>query len=191
MADKLKVLSVDPQARVATLALHKGVYPLDVIYGAAYVLIDRAYILLDRDSDGRTLVRIESKADEPTEDDLRALVGEFSNELLAQALRRKITQQNRGILEAIVTQAIAGATGALVPGAVEEDEDEDLDFLDDPLGIAVPWEEKFSKEARKNEPEPSPTTAGTAGPGDSGGYRPVPPGGEGAQPDGGGAEGDE
>jgi hypothetical protein len=32
-------------------------------------------------------------------------------------------------------------------------DDDDLDFLDDPLGIAVPWEEKFSKEARKKQNE--------------------------------------
>jgi His-Xaa-Ser system protein HxsD len=153
---------------VATLALDRGLYPLDVIYGAAYVLIDRAYVLLDKAQDGRTLVRVRTK--EPTDAaGLEALAGEMANELLSQALRRKIAQQNRPLLEAIVTQAIAGASGALLPGAV--DEDDSLDFLDDPLGIAVPWEEKFSKEAKKAAAAVE-TTSGTAGPGDSGGFRP-------------------
>ena len=47
-----------------------------------------------------------------------------------------------------MTQAISGASGALLPGLLEDD---DLDFLDDPLGGVVPWEEKFSKEARAKE----------------------------------------
>ena len=58
--------------------------------------------------------------------------------------------KNKAELEAIVTQAITGASGALLPGLMDDD---DLDFLDDPLGIAVPWEEKFSKEARKKQKE--------------------------------------
>jgi len=142
------ILQLDPQTGIAEVALERNLYPLDVIYGAAYVLIDRAYLLLDRRaSDGRITVRIESR-DGADESALRALVGEFSNELLNQALRRKITRQNKVELEAIVTQALAGATGALLPGDMDDD---DLDFLDDPLGIAVPWEEKFSKEARAAE----------------------------------------
>ena len=65
--------------------------------------------------------------------------------LLSQALRRKVVKQNSKIIEEIVTQAIAGAAGATLPQDFME-EDDDLDFLDDPLGIAVPWEEKFKKD---------------------------------------------
>ena len=141
---KSPLIALDEKSGVAVLTLDRGLYPLDVVYGAAYVLIDRAYLLLDRLDDGRIAIRIEARGagDETT---LRGLTGELSNELLNQALRRKITRQNKAELEAIVTQALAGATGALLPGELD---DADLDFLDDPLGIAVPWEEKFSKEAR-------------------------------------------
>ena len=144
-----KVLQVDDASRTATLRLEKSLYPLDVVYGAAYVLIDRAYVRLDKDAKGRVLVEIQCK-EEASASLLEALAGEFSNELLTQALRRKLTMKNKAELEAIVTQAIAGASGALLPGLMDDD---DLDFLDDPLGIAVPWEEKFSKEARKKQKE--------------------------------------
>lgn len=140
-------LSLNTETGIAEMALEKSLYPLDVVYGAAYVLIDRAYILLDKDTTGRVVVRIECK-DECTPKALKALTGEFCNELLTQALRRKLTMQNKAELEAIVTQAISGASGALLPGLMDDD---DLDFLDDPLGIAVPWEEKFSKEARQKQ----------------------------------------
>ncbi len=143
------VLTIDEEAGLGRLCLNKGAYPMDVVLGAAYVLIDRAYVLLDKDKAGSTLVELRLKEGEEFET-LYELAGEFSNELLSQALRRKLTMQNKAELEAIVTQAISGASGALLPGLLEDD---DLDFLDDPLGIAVPWEEKFSKEARAKEKE--------------------------------------
>ena len=153
------------------LGLDKGLYPLDVIYGAAYIFIDRAYVLLGRDSD-RTIVELAAKDPDTDSATLRALAGEFGNELLSQALRRRITRENKNILETIVSQALAGATGAMVPSAFEDDEeDDDLDFLDDPLGIAVPWEERFKK--RGSAPTPAgPDTERVAGPGDSGGHNP-------------------
>ncbi|MCB9729150.1 MAG: His-Xaa-Ser system protein HxsD [Deltaproteobacteria bacterium] len=153
------------------LSLDKGLYPLEVIYGAAYIFIDRAYVLLGKVDDTITVeIAVKDDADEAG---LRALAGEFGNELLSQALRRRITKENQNILETIVSQALAGATGAMVPSAFEDDEDDDdLDFLDDPLGIAVPWEERFKK--RGSAPaQPGPDTERDAGPGDSGGFKPT------------------
>jgi His-Xaa-Ser system protein HxsD len=154
-----------------TLALDKGIYPLDVIYGAAYIFIDRAYVLLGKSGDTIT-VEISAKIKATSDEALRAMVGEFSNELLSQALRKKITRDNQQILETIVSQALAGATGAMVPSEFEDDDDDDLDFLDDPLGIAVPWEERFKK--RGSAPaQRGPDTETEAGPGDSGGHKPA------------------
>jgi len=152
------VETFDPAQGRMTLALDVGLYPTDVLYGAAYVFIDRAYVLLDRDESagksGRYLVHLRGKA--PLgEADLRAMAGEFGNELLSQALRRKIVKANQKIIEEIATQAIAGAAGGALPtdflaGAGDDD---GLDFLDDPLGIAVPWEEKFKKKKDDGDKE--------------------------------------
>ncbi len=141
--------SHDAKTNTATLALDSGLYPIDVIYGAAYALIDRAYVLLDREANPagkghRFVVHLRGKM-ELGDVGLQALSGEFGNELLSQALRRKVVKQNNSIIEEIVTQAIAGASGASLPQDFIDDDDDDLDFLDDPLGIAVPWEEKFKK----------------------------------------------
>lgn len=149
-----EVQTLDAGTGTATLSLDPGLYPIDVIYGAAYALIDRAFVLLDRaevvggpgvdaKKSGRFLVylRAKRKVDEAA---LLKMSGDFGNELLSQALRRKVVKQNSKIIEEIVTQAIAGAAGAALPQDFVE-EDDDLDFLDDPLGIAVPWEEKFKK----------------------------------------------
>lgn len=156
------------------LTLDKGLYPLDVIYGAAYIFIDRAYVLLGRSGDAIT-VEMAAK-DEASDDELRALAGEFGNELLSQALRKRITRDNQQILETIVSQALAGATGAMVPSAFADDEeDDDLDFLDDPLGIAVPWEERFKKKGSAPAKAGPDTEKAEAGPGDSGGHNPAGP----------------
>ncbi|NUN13519.1 MAG: His-Xaa-Ser system protein HxsD [Myxococcales bacterium] len=172
----LETVKIDVEQGVAVLSLDKGLYPLDVVYGAAYVLIDRAYVLLDRAPDGRFLIRLQVKEGPLDTKTLTALAGEMQNELLSQALRRKITKANKQLLETIVTRAIGGATGALTPGVFPEEDD--LDFLDDPLGIAVPWEERFSKDAKKDKPTDAETTPELAGPGDSGGFSPTKKGSE-------------
>jgi His-Xaa-Ser system protein HxsD len=141
--------NLDAKSNTATLALDSGLYPIDVIYGAAYALIDRAYVLLDRETNEsgkghRFVIHLRGKM-ELGDVGLQALSGEFGNELLSQALRRKVVKQNNTIIEEIVTQAIAGATGASLPQDFVDEDDDDLDFLDDPLGIAVPWDEKFKK----------------------------------------------
>ena len=154
------------------LSLDKGLYPLDVIYGAAYVFIDRAYILLGK-VDDKITVELTLKNPGAPSSHPDALVGEFGNELLSQALRKKITRDNQQILETIVSQALAGATGAMVPSEFDDDDDDDLDFLDDPLGIAVPWEERFKKRGSAPAQRGPDAEKEEAGPGDSGGHNPA------------------
>ena len=142
-----QIETLDPTTATLTLSLDIGLYPRDVVYGAAYVFLDRAYVLLDR-HEGRFLVHLRGKqaADEAA---LRALAGEFENELLAQALRHQVVKANQKIIEGITAIAIAGAAGSVESsdGADEpllidmQDPGED-GFLDDPLDIATPWEAK-------------------------------------------------
>ena len=74
-------------------------------------------------------------------DALRAMVGEFANELLSQAWRQKIIEENRVILEAVTTQALSGAMG---PPTLDDLAAFDFteDSFDDPFGIAMSCEEK-------------------------------------------------
>ncbi|MBI5609377.1 MAG: hypothetical protein HY902_10915 [Deltaproteobacteria bacterium] len=147
------VESVDAAAHRVTLALEVGLYPIEVLYGAAYVFIDRCFVLLDKDEGkdgpskgGRYLVHLRGKT-ELSKKELLDLSGEFGNELLSQALRRKVVKANQKIIEEITTQAIAGAAGGTLPTDFLDSSDDGMDFLDDPLGIAVPWEDKFKKKS--------------------------------------------
>ena len=139
-----QIEALDPTTATMTLSLDVGLYPRDVLYAAAYVFLDRAYVLLDR-QDARFVVHFRCKR--PVDDAaLRAIAGEFENELLAQALRHQVVDANQRIIEDVVAVAIAGAAGdppgdAPLEGAPLIDPSDPEDgFVADPLGIARPWE---------------------------------------------------
>ena len=133
-----------------------SVYPLDVVMGAAYVFIDRCFLLLDRTPEGKVKVAFTMKPGAPA-DGASALAGEFQNELLAQALRAALGERHEKVREALVARALFGAAPEQRAGEVAPATDAQLgvdarflpatddDYLEDPLGIAVPWEEKYAK----------------------------------------------
>jgi His-Xaa-Ser system protein HxsD len=142
------LVEVDAGDTAVSLDLDASLYPLDAVYGAAYTFIDRAYVLLQR-RDPAT-VRVTLAAKDPARADLRALIGEFANELLACAWRHEITKHNRAVVETVTMQAFSGAMG---PPSL--DELEAFDFtdepFDDPLGIATSWEEKYKKKKKDDD----------------------------------------
>jgi His-Xaa-Ser system protein HxsD len=128
----------------------ESLYPKDAIYGAAYVFIDRCYVHLDRVGDRRIQVALKAKK---AGVDTQALAGEFENELLGQAWRRQIVEENRQFIESITTRALGGAAG---PPGLDEllamDIGEETAF-EDPLGIAMSWEEKYKKKGKDKAAE--------------------------------------
>jgi His-Xaa-Ser system protein HxsD len=131
--------------RAVDIELDASIYPLEAIYGAAYVFIDRCYVWLDRPAPGRVSVTLTAKT-EVSAEDLRALAGEFGNELLSCTWRAEITRNNRALIEAVTLQAFGGAMG---PPSLDELEAFDFsdEAFDDPLGIAQSWEAKHAKPA--------------------------------------------
>ena len=141
-----EIETLDVASATMSLSLDVDLYPRDVLYAAAYVFLDRAYVLLDR-VESRFVVHLRGKRplDEPT---LQAMAGEFENELLAQALRHQVVDANQRIIEDVVAVAIAGAAGdgegtagtALEGAPLVELTDAEDGFVADPNGIARPWE---------------------------------------------------
>ena len=137
-----------------TVELDEALYPKDAVYGAAYVFIDRCYVHLDRPREGRISVRLRPKPGAARS--LDELAGEFENELLGQAWRRLIADENRHLIETVTTQALGAAAGP--PGLddlLSTSIDEETAF-EDPLGIAMSWEEKYKK-------KPPPAAGGGTG----------------------------
>ncbi len=146
------LLSVDLGASSVTLRVDPAVYSLDALYGAAYIFIDRCFVLLDK-PDAAYRVTLAWKKGEATEDGLRTLVGEFTNELLSCAWRAKISQDSRALIESVTAQALGGALGAPTLDDLEKFDFSDETF-EDPLGIAMSWEDKHRKKARPEDPNP-------------------------------------
>lgn len=134
----------------ARLEVDAQLYPLDALYGASYVFIDRCYVFLERAGD-KVAVTLSPKKGEATEESLRALAGEFGNELLSCAWRHQITEANKAQIAAVTNQAMAGAMG---PPSLEELANFDFTDapLEDPLGIAQSWEEKYKKKEKVKAP---------------------------------------
>jgi His-Xaa-Ser system protein HxsD len=141
-----QIETLDAATSSLTLSLDIGLYPRDVLYAAAYVFLDRAYVLLDR-QESRFIVHLRGKQplDQAT---LQTMAGEFENELLAQALRHQVVDANQRIIEDVVAVAIAGAATGVEAGAgpaaehppLIDPRDPEDGFLADPQGIARPWE---------------------------------------------------
>jgi len=168
-ADVLEQIVIDADNNRVSATFDRTLYPLDAIYGAAYIFIDRAYVVLDAPGENSVKVELRSR-DDADAATLEGLIGEFANELLTQAWRAEITEKNRLTIETVTMHALAGAGGLPKLDSVDLDEmragdsdfdeddaidlddlddDDDLDYaddvFDDPLGIAQPWEEKYAK----------------------------------------------
>jgi His-Xaa-Ser system protein HxsD len=156
-----ELVAVDVGASSVSLRVDAVTYPIDALYGAAYVFIDRCYVLLDK-PDASWRVTLSWRKPQPTAEQLRALVGEFANELLSCAWRAKIATDSRALIESVTAQALAGAMG---PPSLDELEKFDFseDTFEDPLGIALSWEEKHKKKARPDDPDPTQGTSAATG----------------------------
>lgn len=149
MTDTPPNVQADTSRGAVLLEVDPSIYPLEAIYGAAYIFIDRCYVFLDKPAEGAIRVTLQTKEPDPDPEALRALVGQFSNELLSCAWRRQITEENRTLIEAVTAQALAGAMG---PPSLDDLANFDFsdDGFEDPLGIAQSWEEKHGRKGPKD-----------------------------------------
>jgi His-Xaa-Ser system protein HxsD len=165
----MKEMAFDDDSVV--LNINPKVYPIETIYSASYVFLGRAYILLDGDPAEEIIVKLKPKESEENKGASRAILeslgGEFLNELINYADYKKRAEDTKNIREALLQRALITSDPRVLEGlegsdAGGEDKDDkefeklieelnrDDESLDDPQGIAVPWEEKYGK---NSEPE--------------------------------------
>ena len=127
--------------REVRFVIDETLYPRDAIYGAAYLFIDRCYVMLTRPADQRVGVRLRTKG-EADEAALEALAGELANELLNQVLRQRVGESTAKIREFYMQRAFFEMNPApsTIDALLAELDAEEL--ADDPLEISVPWEEQ-------------------------------------------------
>ena len=153
-----ELVSADLDQGSVSIMVDATLYPLEALYGAAYIFIDRCYVLLDKADAAHFRIVLAPKKGDADEKAVRSLVGEFSNELLSCAWRSKITDQNRALIEAVTRETFAGAMG---PPSL--DDLAEFDFteepFEDPLGIAQSWEEKYKRKEPEAAAAATPETA--------------------------------
>lgn len=150
------------------LSIDASTYGLEALYAASYAFLDRAYVLIDRPSAERYRVTLAPKKRDPgaLRDQLTRLAGELANELLAATYRQRLHIENRALIESVTMRAVAGALGPDVEAPPSLEDLEAFDFsaeaFEDPLGIAMSWEEKYGKKTPPSAGEDPPARpAGT------------------------------
>ena len=119
------------------ISINPKIYPLSVIYSAAYVFLDRAYILIDGDPEEEIIIKIMLKE---RGSDLEILGKDFNNELLNYSAYAVQSEKNAAIRHLILQRALFTNDSELEEQFKTESKEES--YIDDPEGIAVPWEEK-------------------------------------------------
>ena len=124
--------------RTVVLSVDETLFPLDAIYGASYLFIDRCFVFLHRDKDKHVSVRLRTR-DEKNQS-LEELAGEFANELLNQGMRFRVAESTSKIREYYMARAFGShpAQSSIDALLAELDAEE---MAEDELEIAVPWEE--------------------------------------------------
>lgn len=128
-----KVVGVDVARGRVVVRADAAVYPLDAVYGAAYEMLDRAWVFLAPGGRGVTEVELRRKAPGATAADLEALAGDLGERLLDHALRVSLAERHGAMREAIVARALSGARGAPPPPAANPPEE-------DPYDVSGEWQ---------------------------------------------------
>jgi His-Xaa-Ser system protein HxsD len=96
-------LEIDKKGGYLIASVNPKIYPLEVIYSAAYVFLDRAYLLIDGDPEGEIFVQVKPKN---KNEDLEKLGNEFNNELLNYSVYVVQAVRNQPLRKAIIERAL-------------------------------------------------------------------------------------
>jgi His-Xaa-Ser system protein HxsD len=134
-----------------TFEVDESVYPLEAIYGACYLFLEKCFVYLSRSKPAAVDVRLTAR-ESATPAELDGLAGDFANELLAQVTRMRLAEATARIRDYYTAAALrAAASAPSVDQLLAELESEEL--LEDPLEIMVPWEEKHGAKANESDPK--------------------------------------
>ncbi len=122
------------------LKLKLKLYSKEAIYNTCYHFIDSYYIFLDSKKEGEVEINLKSKK-QINSKQTEKIKGDFMNELIFNSTRIAVAKNNKKLREFIVGRALFSAVES-------KTETKEEDFIKDPLGIAIPWEEKYQKKAK-------------------------------------------
>ena len=95
--------NIEHKQDYAIFAVNTQIYDLEVIKSAAYVMLDKAYVVLDGDPASKVMVEIRKKQQEQ---DLKQLVYDFNSELINYSVYKQQTERNKTIRELILQRVL-------------------------------------------------------------------------------------
>ena len=120
--------------------------PVSILRRTTFSFVRDYYVFLRRPDVDHFEVTLTPKGDPGNESVASQLAERFAAEVKDQILRDRLLRETSAVRQLVVGQALFAPEAESDPFAQDFDFlDDDNDFLDDPLGIAVPWEEKFAE----------------------------------------------
>ena len=108
-----KAAAVPPKlsSTEAVLTLDVKTEGLEPIFGAAYLMMDKAFVSLTGDRAGKVVVQLRAK--DPSAVKPKALAAEFLLDLASQKVRWAVSRNNQPIREFVAEQAVLIANGTV------------------------------------------------------------------------------
>ena len=121
MKNKISISNFDKDAKYVKITLSPKLYPLQSIYAAGYVFLDKAYVLLGQDKNKDIEVYLFSKNNQ----DLKNLGMEFYNELINYSHYFSRVESNAGAIKTIMQRVLFSVN----PKFAEEAEEQEIQGL--------------------------------------------------------------
>lgn len=136
-------------------------YPMDAIYSVAYLLLEKYYLKLISGSKNSVIMAIttEQKLSKP---EIDGMMRRIEQELINQTLRLRVAKENQKLREYILGKALFGAQFGVIEQEDTARGSDGSDYINDPLGIAVPWEKKHRTDSKSIDKKKSSKTTKNA-----------------------------
>jgi His-Xaa-Ser system protein HxsD len=136
-------LVIDKSKGSVTININSRIHSIDSIIAASYIFIDKAYVILDGEPGEDVTVTLNAK-DKNT--DLKDLGKSFNNELINYSFYAVQTQKTLPVRAAMIQRAFLTNSEKK-----SEKSGKSKSYVDDPYGIAVPWEKKYGKKKKRSK----------------------------------------
>jgi His-Xaa-Ser system protein HxsD len=150
------ISAINEEENYVLVSVNPQIYSLDTIYTAAYVFLEKAYLVLDGNLQKEISIKLTGKK-KCGKEELTILGEEFLNELINYGFYKKQSEQNKQIRQILLRKALlTGLDEEIEQGEFLKEfedlqyEEEDLEEIEDPEGIAIPWEEKYGDRRKKD-----------------------------------------
>ncbi len=134
MKGKAENFVLDETEKNVAVFVNPKIYPLPAVFSAAYSMMDRAYAVIDGDREKRVVVRLWPKGTQG----LKEIALEFNQELLNYAVCLAQAKKTEPVRQALAKRAFLAHSMAEESAGL---------FVDDPMGIARPWQEQKGKKS--------------------------------------------